>query len=374
MQRMLTILAAMTLTAFFASVALASPPPEGEKPKKEKKEKKAKPEKKGKKGEKAKDKKDIAKEAFAAGKAKFDEGDFQGALEQFTVANDTLPNPFVYLKIAECHEKLGSPLDAVTWLEKYLAEKPDAANAKDIQAKIDTLKATPGKVSATSVPEGASLVLDGEDTGKTTPAELDVAPGEHTLGFKLEGYTEDTKTFEMTTAGAQELSVELVKQEPTEMISEEYPEEEGGAPTEGEEGEVAPPEEEKPAEEVAAPVNKGVWAAAGIAGVGIVSATVFGILALNKEADFEDAKDKGPKEDETYSHFTNRLDDIKGKGKTFAIVCDVSWGVAAAATVAGIITYYVTRPKAKKETKVSNLTVAPLVTSTGAGAGVGFNY
>ena len=371
MQRMLTTLAAVTLTALFASVALASPPPEGEKPKKEKKVKKEKAEKKGKKGEK--DKKEIAKEAFAAGKAKFEAGDFQGALEQFTVANDTLPNPFVYLKIAECHEKLASPLDAVAWLEKYLAEKPDAANAKDIQAKIDSLKATPGKVSATSVPEGASLVLDGEDTGKTTPAELEVAPGEHTLGFKLEGYAEDSKTIEMTTAGAQELSVELVKQEPTEMISEEYPEEEGG-PAEGEEGEVAPAEEEKPAEEVAAPVNKGVWAAAGIAGAGIVSATVFGILALNKEADFEDAKDKGPKEDETYDHFTNRLDDIKSKGKTFAIVCDVSWGVAAAATVAGIITYYVTRPKAKKETKVSNLTVSPLVTSTGAGAGVGFNY
>jgi hypothetical protein len=368
MQRMLTTLAVMTLTAFIATVALASPPPEGEKPKKEKK---AKVDKKAKKGEKEKDKKTIAKESFASGKAKFDEGDFQGALEQFTIANDTLPNPFVYLKIAECHEKLGSPLDAVTWLEKYLAEKPDAANAKDIQAKIDALKATPGKVSATSVPEGASLVLDGEDTGKTTPAELEVAPGEHTLGFKLEGYAEDTKTFEMTTAGAQELSVELVKQEPTEMISEEYPEEEG-AP--GEE-EVAPPEEEvKPAEEVAAPVNKGVWAAAGIAGAGIVSATVFGILALNKEADFEDEKDQGPNEDETYSHYTNRLDDIKSKGKTFAIVCDVSWGLAAAATVAGIITYYVTRPKAKKETKVSNLTVAPLVTSTGAGAGVGFSY
>jgi tetratricopeptide (TPR) repeat protein len=366
MQRMLTVLSAMTLTAFFASAALASPPPEGEKPKKEKKDK---AEKKGKKGEK--DKKTIAKDAFAAGKARFDEGDFQGALEQFTVANDTLPNPFVFLKIAECHEKLGNPLDAVAWLEKYLGEKPDAANAKDIQAKIDSLKATPGKVSATSVPEGASLVLDGEDTGQTTPAELEVAPGEHTLGFKLEGYAEDSKTFEMTTAGEQELSVELVKQGPTEMISEEYPEEEGVST---EEGEVAPPEEEKAGEEVAAPVNKGVWAAAGIAGVGIVAATVFGILALNKEADFEDAKDKGPKENETYDHFTNRLDDIKSKGKTFAIVCDVSWGVAAAATVAGIITYYVTRPKAKKETKVSNLTVAPIVTSTGAGAGVGFNY
>jgi hypothetical protein len=159
--------------------------------------------------------------------------------------------------------------------------------------------------------------------------------------------------------------VELAQAE-EEMISEDYPDEEIETET----------EEEIPAEEDVEPakVNKGVWAAAGIAGAGIISATVFGILALNKEADFEDEKDQGPDEGETYSEYRDRLDDIKGKGKGFAIACDVSWGVAAGATLAGIIVYYVTKPKPGKEKKVSNLSVAPLLSSKSTGAAVGFNF
>ncbi len=381
MQRILKALSIATMTAFFATAVLAAPPPEEKKEKKakadkgEKKEKKAKKGKKdkeekeekaeAKKGDKPKDKKEIAKQAFADGKKAFEEEDYEGALEQFMLANDTLPNPFVYIKIGECYEKMGNVPEAITWHEKYLEEKPDAANAKEVQAKIDELKNMPGTVAATSTPEGASLVLDEEDTGKVTPAEIEAAPGQHTLVFKLDGYVEDSKTFEMTPGGSQEIVVELAQAE-EEMISEEYPDEE----IEEEGGEEMPVEEDvEPAK-----VNKGVWAAAGIAGAGIISATVFGILALNKEADFEDEKDQGPDEGETYSEYRDRLDGIKSKGKGFAIACDVSWGVAAGATLAGIIVYYVTKPKPGKEKKVSNLSIAPLLSSKSTGAAVGFNF
>jgi tetratricopeptide (TPR) repeat protein len=373
MQRFLSALSIATMTAFFATAVLAAPPPEEKKEKKakaDKGEKKAKKEKKDKadkaEAKKPKDKKEIAKQAFADGKKAFDEEDYEGALEQFMLANDTLPNPFVYIKIAGCYEKMGNVPEAITWLEKYLEEKPDSANAKEVQDQLDGLKNKPGTVAAASTPEGAGLILDDEDTGQTTPAEIEAAPGPHTLVFKLEGYVDDSKTFEMTPGGSQEIAVELSQAE-EEMISEEYPDEE----IEGETEEEIPEGEEavEPAK-----VNKGVWAAAGIAGAGIISATVFGILALNKEAEFEDEKDQGPDEGETYTEYRDRLDGIKGKGKGFAIACDVSWGVAAAATLAGIIVYYVTKPKPGKEKKVSNLSVAPLLSSKSTGAAVGFNF
>jgi tetratricopeptide (TPR) repeat protein len=392
MQRLLTAFVLSTALAFFASAATASPPPEAAKPakeekakkevKKEKKEPKAKEAAKegetkaGKKGKgkgkeeakagKAPDPKKVAKDAFDSGKKKFDAEDYQGALDDFMVANNTLPNPFVYVKIADCYEKLGNAVEAIAWLKKYTEEKPDAANVKEINDRIEKLGATPGKVAASSDPAGAKIILDDQDTGKITPDEIEVKPGQHTLKYDLEGYVSDSKTFEMLPGSSQELTVTLAKAEVPEMISEEYPEEEGkSAATE----EAGPKEEEPPPPKV----NKGVWAAAGIAGAGIISATVFGILALNQEADFEDVKDQGPNQGEDPAAWNSRLDDIKSKGKAYAIVCDVSWGVAAAATVTGIIVYYVTN-KPKKEKKVGNVILSPLVTPSGAGAAASFNF
>ncbi|MFH1434816.1 MAG: PEGA domain-containing protein [Pseudomonadota bacterium] len=394
MKRFLNVLTIATVLAFFAASSLAAPPPKkgkekkeakekkdkkgnkdkvdkGKKDKKDKKEAKAdkeKKEKKGKKGkaEKAEDPKDAAKRFFTEGKEAFDKGDFQAALEKYMIANDTLPNAFVYLKIADCYEKIGNIIETVAWLEKYLGEKPEASNAAELKARIKKLNATAGTVAAASTPEGAKILLDGEDTGKVTPAEIEAGPGQHTLMFELDGYVADSRTFELMPGASQDIAVDLAKAEAEELISEDYPDEEVV------EEEAVPMEEPKKEGKV----HAGVWATAAIAGAGIISATVFGILALNKEADFEDAKEQGPDEDETAADWTNRLDDIKSTGSTYAIVCDVSWGVGAAAALAGIITYYVTQPKKKKEKEsaVSNITIAPMINEGGSGASLGFNF
>jgi len=51
----------------------------------------------------------------------------------------------------------------------------------------------------------------------------------------------------------------------------------------------------------------------------------------------------------------------------------VSWGVAAAATLTGIILYYVTN-KPPKENKSANLTINPVITKDGAGAGATIKF
>ena len=51
-----------------------------------------------------------------------------------------------------------------------------------------TLTAIGATLSLSSEPTGARIMLDGEETGKTTPAEIKVQSGEHTLGLNLENY------------------------------------------------------------------------------------------------------------------------------------------------------------------------------------------
>src|SRR5262249_31668512 len=50
------------------------------------------------------------------------------------------------------------------------------------------LTAIGATLNINSEPKGARIMLDGGDTGKTTPAEIKVESGEHTLGLNLENY------------------------------------------------------------------------------------------------------------------------------------------------------------------------------------------
>jgi hypothetical protein len=55
-----------------------------------------------------------------------------------------------------------------------------------------------GSISIESNPEGASIILDGTETGNTTPSVLpSIEPGEHTIGLIRLGYAVWDKTFEV---------------------------------------------------------------------------------------------------------------------------------------------------------------------------------
>ncbi|HEY7096558.1 MAG TPA: serine/threonine-protein kinase [Terriglobales bacterium] len=57
------------------------------------------------------------------------------------------------------------------------------------------LAALTASVSLAGDPVGASIIIDGKDTGKTTPAQLSVEkPGNHTITLKKQGYLEESTT------------------------------------------------------------------------------------------------------------------------------------------------------------------------------------
>lgn len=303
--------------------------------------------------EKMEDPKDKASAYYKLGKAKHESGDYAAALEYFINAYNAMPNPAVYIPISDSYEKLGNIQEAINYLEKYVDEKPDAGNIVAMKEKLQALKATPGKATIISDPPGASITLNGESTDLVTPAQMDLPGGDHAMALSLEGHIMETRAFTVPLGG--EVTVE-VKLTPTAIKVEE------ALPLPEEPIDMNFEEDDQPKKK--SKVGPGVWAMAGVAGAGLVSATVFGLLALSEQASFDDNPSK----------------DKQKKGNAFAITCDVSWGVAAAAAVTGTILYFVGNKKVEKESAakapkgIESATIYPIVTADGAGAGVNMSF
>ena len=61
-----------------------------------------------------------------------------------------------------------------------------------------------------SRPTGASIVIDGKDTGKTTPAQFIVSKAQHSVALKLQGYLEATVPVNLSDGQSHSISPELV--------------------------------------------------------------------------------------------------------------------------------------------------------------------
>jgi TolB-like protein len=62
-----------------------------------------------------------------------------------------------------------------------------------------------GKISVQSQPPGASIILDGKDTGKKTPAQIEATWGAHTIVLRQAGYADATAN--ASVAGAETVTV-----------------------------------------------------------------------------------------------------------------------------------------------------------------------
>jgi PEGA domain len=67
-----------------------------------------------------------------------------------------------------------------------------------------------GTVTVASTPAGATIAIDGRDTGKVTPASVSVASGQHALGLKAEGYLQYESTITVAEGQSQSTSATLV--------------------------------------------------------------------------------------------------------------------------------------------------------------------
>jgi len=81
---------------------------------------------------------DDAKKAFAEGKAAFERGDYETALNAYQRANTILPAPNLYYNIGATYERLGKYQEAALAFDKYfeMVGAPTTDEDKDFQAKL----------------------------------------------------------------------------------------------------------------------------------------------------------------------------------------------------------------------------------------------
>ncbi len=298
-----------------------------------------------------------ARELYGQGQTEFAAHHYQQALDAFQGAFREVPNPVVLLGVASAQEQLGQREEARATLERYLILRPDAPDRASVETRIAALPApTTGTVHVACTPEGASIELDGHSIGTGT-AETTTAAGSHELRVTLAGHEPITRQIDVTAGHRVDLELALVAQATPPTIDTAS---EGGLESAddvfGSEGsdassadEAAPPEEPAPTPPPADP-SVGVWVTTAIAGVALVTGTVFGFLALSKQSDFDAMPTAGAAND----------------GETFALVADLAFAAAAAAGVTAIVLYATERPAQPPESSAS-LQVIPLASPTGGG-------
>ncbi|MFW5920772.1 MAG: PEGA domain-containing protein [Polyangiales bacterium] len=298
-----------------------------------------------------------AREAYGRGQEAFENGDYEEAEAAFEEAYAQVANPVVLVSLAESRARQDDVRGAIEAYERYLEERPDAPDKGKIEGKLETLRETPGTLKVTSKPPDAAITLDGEPLQERTPAELEVDPGEYTVALSMDGYEPTTETVEMGPAGEQELEITL---------------EAAAAPEEealGTGKQIAEPEPEpEPADsEEEGGISTGVWVATGVAAAGLVSGTVLGFMSLTEESDFNDMPTESGAD----------------RGERLALFADVSFGLAAAAAITGLVLYFTDQPtdndeqltdEARRESDRVHVDVSPALGADGAGGAVRVSF
>lgn len=291
-----------------------------------------------------------AKKAYSAGKKALDKGDYAAAAEGFKKADETIPSPHAKYWYAQALDK-GDPDDAklmekIAAFDAYVTTAGADAVGADLfeqaATRLDQLKAkAPAHVKLTSLPEGAKVTVDGAAQEGATPMELTLTAGTHKIAVSAEGYL--TKEIEVKLEGTQKLeqNIELEVEPPPPPAEEPPP--------------PAPATPEPPPPPPEAPSKVPAYVTLGIAGVGAILGTTFGVMALSKKSDFDDNP-------------TNATADEVERN---ALISDMAFGVAITLGVTGVVLLTSKEETAAQLDRLPRRTkvqVSPYVGRNGGGA------
>ena len=276
-----------------------------------------------------------AREHYSNGKTAYDSSDFSTALEEFQAAYDIKPHPTVLRSIAECMLQTGDIQGAIKNFEKYL-DDPEASNKDEVKARLEEAQGMRGTVEITSTPAGAGILIDGSVSDKVTPVTIELIPGEHEITFNLDEQPPIVKSVEVKKSEVSLLNADFeVDAVNGRQLIDPFASEENDDEAKIEKESDGPP----PA----------FWAAAAIAGVGLISGTIFGTMALGAEDDYK----KDP---------TNL--DTKDNGERSALISDISFGVALTSAIVGIVILVVNSSdkdeSSAADSAATKITVAPM--------------
>lgn len=246
---------------------------------------------------------EAARVAYDRGRKLFAENKFADARAAFQEAYDNVPNPIVLVSIGECQLRLGNYEDSHDAFTRYLEGRPDAPDRADVEKKLAEIVAMPATLVITTVPAGAAVRVDGQDSGKVTPAEIALPRGPHTLELTLAGHTAITEPLSAKAGVRHELHAELqpVPEPPPPVV-------------------VAPPPPPPPPPE---PPTEALWITSIVGATGLITGTVLGFMALAERSDYD----------------ANPTADSADRGERLALFADVAFGVGAMGALTAIVLY-----------------------------------
>lgn len=139
-----------------------------------------------------------ARTLFQRGQAAYAQGDYEASITHWTRAYEMDPRPLLQFNLSQAHERLGRLEDAVAALQLYLDHAdPSDEHQADARARQASLRERIARTSVriTGGPEGATILIDGEDRGRTPrPDPIQVAPGSHEVLVRIAGQTDFTSS------------------------------------------------------------------------------------------------------------------------------------------------------------------------------------
>ncbi|MEZ4463551.1 MAG: PEGA domain-containing protein [bacterium] len=271
-----------------------------------------------------------AKAAYDAGVAHFQAGRYTDAIAEFNKAYRLGPNPVLVFNMARAFEELGDFASATEFYKRYLQMAPEAADRQVVEESLRTLellaarqeKPKEGTLEVQSVPEGATVLLDGRPVGRT-PFRLAVLAGRHFVAVEAEGHSRESREVTVEAGAPQRLDFTLVSVRVT--------------PT-------------PVAQESSAPA----WILLGVGTTMIVGGSIAGVIALDRDGQL-DAIERGEREASR-----SRFDDLQTEGRTWAYAADgLMIGGAASAIAGGLM-------------RLLGGSDAPAAAQAGAGTGAGW--
>lgn len=271
-----------------------------------------------------------ARTAFSAAQTLYQAGRFAEALTKFQEAQALKPHPVIIFNIARCHEQLGALPQALAAYREYLRLSPDATDRDAVKTSIASLEKRVPQTQQLVVsvePATAVVKVDGKKVG-SSPATIELPPGEHALEVSAEGYEPFKRSFTMSAQRPLEMNVSLSAKVVVAAVAVV------DAPTRTPEltpldAPPMPPLVSQPDEPRR--TRTFTWIAGGTAIASGAVATGLGIAANATANDLRSGQVRQ----------TTQLDGIATQAQGLATGANVAWVVAGTAAVTAIVLFFV---------------------------------
>ena len=134
----------------------------------------------------------------------YEQGDYEGAIEEFIAAYCHKPSYPVLKDIAQSFERMVDYEKAVAYLQRYIAETPpERHEERQVQsARVQVLRNLPARVRIATAPPGAAVTLSSPSGVRARGLSNDDQPllirkGVYTLSIELDGHEPVTETIEV---------------------------------------------------------------------------------------------------------------------------------------------------------------------------------